>query len=80
MFDRVNDFPFKSVLSFSGLIDFWRQLLSKDDGVGNTIIKAVEKELENAPELFKPIDDLQVLEKNRNLIDMLMGLVFPPAL
>ena len=79
MFDRVNDFPFKSVLSFSGLIDFWRQLLSKDDGVGNTIIKAVEKELENAPELFKPIDDLQVLEKNRNLIDMLMGLVFPPA-
>jgi len=63
----MNDFPFKSVLSFSGLIDFWRQLLTKDDGVGNTIIKAIEKELENAPELFQPIDDLQVLEKNRNL-------------
>ena len=78
MFDRMNDFPFKSVLSFSGLIDFWRQLLKKG-GVEGAIMKAVEKELNNAPEMFQPITDLKVLEENRNLIDMLMSLVFPPA-
>ena len=79
MFDSVSNFPFKSVLSFSGLIDFWRQLLSKDGGVENAIMKAVEKELNNAPEMFEPITDFKVLEKNRSLIDMLMSLVFPPA-
>ena len=79
MFDKVGNFPFKSVLSFSGLIDFWRQLLTKDGGVNEAIMKAVEKELKNAPEMFEPIVDMQVLEKNRNLIDMLMSLVFPPA-
>ncbi|MCP4578126.1 MAG: GAF domain-containing protein [Deltaproteobacteria bacterium] len=79
MFDNVNDFPFKSVLSFSGLIDFWRQLLSKRGGVEDAIMKAIENELNNAPEMFEPITDFKVLEKNRSLIDMLMSLVFPPA-
>ena len=79
MVDKLIDFPFKSVLSFSGLINFWRQLLSKDGGVGNAFMEGVEKELENAPEMLEPITDLQVLEKNRSLVDMLMSLVFPPA-
>ncbi|MCF8130286.1 MAG: GAF domain-containing protein [Deltaproteobacteria bacterium] len=79
MFDQVNDFPFKSVLSFSGLIDLWRQLLSKGAGVEKSILKTVEQELKNKPELLEPVVDLKVLERNRGLVDMLMSLVFPPA-
>jgi len=79
MFDEANDFPFKSVLSFSGLIDLWRQLLNKGGGVEKSIMEAVEQELKRNPEMFEPIEDLRVLEENRNLIDMLMSLVFPPA-
>jgi hypothetical protein len=79
MFDQANDFPYKSVLSFSGLIDLWRQLLKKDGGVEKLILKAVEQELRNKPELLAPIKDLEVLEKNRSLVDMLMSLTFPPA-
>jgi len=79
MCDQTNDFPYKSVLSFSGLIDLWRQLLRKDAGVEKLILKAVEQELKNKPELLAPIKDLKVLEKNRSLVDMLMSLVFPPA-
>jgi len=79
MFDHVNDFPFKSVLSFSGLIDLWRQILSKGAGVEKSILKSVEQELKSKPELLLPIEDLEVLEKNRSLIDMFMSLVFPPA-
>jgi GAF domain-containing protein len=79
MFDRANDFPYKSVLSFSGLIDLWRQLLKKDAGVEKSILKAVEQELNNRLELLSPIRDLEVMEKNRSFVDMLMSLVFPPA-
>ena len=79
MFHQVNDFPFKSILGFSGLIDLWRQLLNKGGGVEKSILKAVEQELKNKPELLEPITDLKLLEKNRSLVDMLMSLVFPPA-
>jgi putative methionine-R-sulfoxide reductase with GAF domain len=79
MFDQPIDFPYESILSFSGLIDLWRQLLSKGSGVEKTIMKSVEQELKNKPELLEPITDLKVLEENRGLIDMLLSLVFPPA-
>jgi hypothetical protein len=79
MFESTIDFPFKSVLSFSRLIDLWRQLLSKGGSLDTAIINAVDQELKNKPELLEPITDLKVLEKNRNLIDMLLNIVFPPA-
>ena len=79
MFDQSVDFPFKSILSFSGLIDLWQQLLSKGSGVEESILKAVEQELKDKPQLLNPIADMKVLEENRGLIDMLLSLVFPPA-
>lgn len=79
MHDEANNFPFKSVLSFSRLIDFWRQLLSNGGGVEAAIFKVVEAALKDAPEMLAPISDLKVLEKHGSLVEMLMSLVFPPA-
>ena len=79
MFESTIEFPFKSVLSFSGLIDLWRQLLSSGGNVETGIMKAVEEELQNKPEFTEPITDLTVLEKNRGLVDMLLNIVFPPG-
>ncbi len=76
---RDKDFPYKSVLSFSGLIDFWRGLLSKGAGAETAIFKTVEAALKDAPEMLAPIEDLGVLEKHGRLVEMLMSLVIPPA-
>ena len=79
MYFKDKDFPYKSVLSFSGLIDFWRRLLSKGAGVETSIFKTVEAALRDAPEMLAPIEDLRVLEKHGSLVAMLMSLVIPPV-
>ena len=73
------EFPFKSVLSFKRLIVFWQDLLNKGGPVETAISKTVEAALKDAPELFEPITDPSILLKHRDMVDMLMSLVFPPA-
>jgi GAF domain-containing protein len=76
---NTQKFPFKCTLSFSPFIDFWNQTGSWDQAFKAPLIKKVREELEKAPELLGSIEDLSILEKHRELIDMLMTLVFPPA-
>ncbi|HWP46024.1 MAG TPA: GAF domain-containing protein [Candidatus Limnocylindrales bacterium] len=76
---NTRKFPFKCVLSFSPFIDFWNQTGSWDQAFKAPLIKKVREELEKVPELLGPIEDLSILEKHKELIDMLMTLVFPPA-
>ena len=77
---EANEFPFKRVLSLSPLIDFWNQaMLSSDHPVRAMCAKQVEEMLKKAPELLEPITDLSVIEKHKELVDMLMTVVFPPA-
>jgi hypothetical protein len=72
-------FPFKSGLSLAPLIKFWEQFLSEGTSVKAAMAKTIHQELQHAPELLEPIEDLSILEKHRELVDMLMSLVFPPA-
>ncbi len=74
-----NHFPFKTVLSFSRLIVFWQDLLNKGGPVETAIAETVETALKKSPELFQPISDLSILSKHRDMVDLLMSLVFPPA-
>ncbi len=76
---NTRKFPFKCVLSFSPFIDFWSQTGSRNQAFKAPLIKKVREELEKVPELLGPIEDLSILEKHKELIDMLMTLVFPPA-
>ncbi len=79
MFVKADDFPFKSVLSFSPLIDLWREMLSEDNVMEKKIRDAIEHDLKEKPELLEPIYDLRIVAENRDLIDSLLGIVFPPA-
>ena len=73
---RKVKFPFKSRLSLKPLLDFWERLLAEGkDGLS----PGMRAELERAPELWKPIEDLSILEKHQKLLEMLMSVVFPPA-
>src|SRR5260370_971649 len=73
------DFPFKVELSLAPLADFWTKEMPRAHPVKGVLARMVEEELRKAPELYEPIEDLSVLARHRELIDMLMAVVFAPA-
>jgi hypothetical protein len=75
----VHKFPFKCVVSLSPLIEFWNQAMSSDQSVKGACARQIQDALQGAPELLEPIEDLSIIEKHRELVDMLMAMVFPPA-
>ncbi|RJR43662.1 MAG: GAF domain-containing protein [Deltaproteobacteria bacterium] len=76
---RKIEFPFKSRLSLKLLLDFWERLLAEGKGGMNSWEPVIRQKMANAPELREPIDDLAILEKHQELIELLMSAVFPPA-
>ncbi len=71
--------PFKNVLSLEMLIDFWKQSLGENDSLKSVLFKKIQKELDDAPELSGPIQDISILDKHQEFIEMLMSAVFPIA-
>ncbi len=76
---QTGGFPFKCVLSLSPLVAFWNQVGSSGHTVKAALARTVQEELQRAPELLEPIENLSFIEKHRDLVEILMSMVFPPA-
>ncbi|MFZ5451183.1 MAG: hypothetical protein ACOZF2_04855 [Thermodesulfobacteriota bacterium] len=76
---KTVDFPFKSRLSLKPLLDFWERLSAEGKCGMSALGPVVQQKLKNAPELLEPIEDLTILEKHQEYIQLLMSAVFPPA-
>ena len=76
---RKVKFPFKNRLSLKPLLDFWDRLLAEGKSGMTALGPIIRQKLEDSPELREPIEDLTILEKHQELIDLLMSVVFPPA-
>ena len=76
---RKVKFPFKSRLSLKPLLDFWERCLAEGKCGMKSWGPVIRQKLENAPDLREPIEDLTILEKHQEFIDLLMSVVFPPA-
>ena len=72
-------FPFKTRLSLSHLIDFWESQSKDENSPYATLAAVIVKELESAPELRQPIDDESIFEGHRELVDLMMTAMVPPA-
>jgi hypothetical protein len=72
-------FPFRRELSLVPLIAVWREGARRADGIASTVARLVEAELDRAPELLAPIEDLAVLARHQELVDVLMAKAFPAA-
>src|SRR5688572_4561664 len=70
-------FPFKSVLSFQLLIEYWERAIreGKVPGFGNVI----QEMINNAPELRKPLEGTFIPEKHKDLVNYLMTAAIAPA-
>ena len=74
------DFPFQSVVSLKPLIDAWRAVAgANDNDVRAGLHAAVLAQIDAVPELEALAVDPDVLEKHRDLVDLLMSAVFPRA-
>jgi GAF domain-containing protein len=72
-------FPFRCELSLAPLIAFWAHAAA-DPSPRGTLARMVGEEVQRAaPELLGTIDDAGVIERHRELVDVLMSAVFPPA-
>ena len=78
----IKEFPFMSALSLVPLIDFWNQDKSNGDrkSIQVSSVQEIHEKLKSAPELLRPITDLSVIEKHRELIDLMLTAVVPEAL
>jgi GAF domain-containing protein len=76
--DGGKGFPFRSEISLKPLIDFW--LRAADGGTPKgAVAQMVAEEIKKAPELLEPITDCAVIARHKDLLDLLMTAVFPPA-
>lgn len=73
------EFPFKCSLSLEPLIAFWEKQVLQLHPSMKAIVEKVHHDLKKAPELCGPIEDLSILEKHQELVEILMGVVFPIA-
>jgi hypothetical protein len=69
-------FPFRRELSLARLVAAWEEAAA-EPGIAGDVARAVSRALDAAPELRAPIEDLSVLERHRDLVDVLMSRVFP---
>jgi GAF domain-containing protein len=73
------EFPFQCRLSLAPLVAFWNQAVVSGHPAKAALAKQIQDELQQAPELLEPIEDLSLLERHQGLVDLLMSAVFPPA-
>jgi hypothetical protein len=71
------EFPFERELSLAALIRFWEETIAREESLRGRLGRAVQSDLEQAVELTRPISDPGVLTRHRDIIDVLMGAVFP---
>ena len=70
-------FPFRKVLSFKPLIEYWYQYGESKQGIQRNLVDQVLTAVYQYPELTEPIDDLSVIEEHRELVDMLVSAMLP---
>lgn len=73
------EFVFRSELSLAPLVRFWMATVEDETSTRGVIARLIRERLAKAPELTSPIEDTEVVARHRELVDVLMAAVFPPA-
>ena len=73
----IEEFPFGTRLSLARLIDFWVRQNEDPSSLHAPLARVIVERLDEAPELRGIIDDRSVLERNRDLVDLMMTAMVP---
>ncbi len=73
------DFPFRVVLSLGPLIEHLREAANSERSPMFRLRRDIDDILSEAPELEGPIEDMGVIERNRDRVEALMSYILPPT-
>jgi len=76
--DAGMEFPFASTLSLTNIIGYWQIRTNDPDYFKSATAKEIVRRLDDAPELLKPITDLSILDKHRDIVDLIMSAIVSP--
>ncbi len=76
----VDELPFKTTLSLSPLIAYWENKATSDPNCNVARVKELANLLRQTPELAGPIEDLSIIDKHIDTVDILMEDIFPSAM
>src|SRR5215831_20635300 len=71
--------PFRCELSLAPLISFWTQTSAYSEFGRGPLPGIVREKVKQTPELTGVIEDLSVIDKHKQLVDLMMTAMFPPA-
>src|SRR5499426_3447973 len=69
--------PFRTELSLAPLIRFWTQLSAYSELGRGPMPAIVREKIKQAPELSAVIDDVSVISRHQQLVDLMMSAMFP---
>lgn len=75
--NHPNIFPYDTNMSLHTLIDQWEAARDSKQLSKAVLAKEIFKGLEQAPELFEPLQDPKVIEKHWDLIDLMVSGLLP---
>lgn len=76
---QLSDFSIKTKLSFVKVIDYWIEVSKYKNNSLSNIAKIILKEIEKYPELLNPMDDYSLVEKHKDVVELIMSAVYPYA-
>ena len=77
---KPRQLPYDVKISFTTLIDYWKQLSLSDNPYESTRAKGVLESIAHAKELFEPFEDISLIEKYKDEITLLSTPLFPELL
>src|SRR5262247_4681207 len=76
---HLDSFPFRCELSLAPLITFWTQVSAYSEFGRGPLPGIIRERAQQAPELAGVIEDLSLVGKHQELVDLMMSAMFPPA-
>ena len=77
--EGFKNFPFKTYLSFKPLIEFWEKELLHSNVYKSELVKISLEKIKRIQELNNPVEDYSIIEKYKDIIDLLMAVIYPAA-
>src|SRR3970282_28078 len=77
--EGFKNFPFKTYLSFKPLIEFWEKELLHSNVYKSELVKISLEKIKRIQELNNPVEDYSIIEKYKDMIDLLMAVIYPAA-
>jgi hypothetical protein len=72
-------FPFRCELSLAPLITFWTQISAYHEFGRGPLPGVVREKIRQAPALAGVIDDPEIIARHKEVVDLMMSAMFPPA-